>query len=135
MSQLLQIATRFGEAMPILSGVDAPDYFDQGIPYISDEGGAKVAVEIGGTIDHYHQGLPYTATGRLVVATDKPVVRYGSGASPFEALEELAMGSGAVDHYSAGIPYTVDGAISVIGALADWIDTEEWDDGEDWQGP
>ena len=111
MSQLLQVATRGGQILA-LSGVTAPDYFDQGIPYISDEGVTKVAVEIAGIIDHYHQGLPYTAVGRLAVTNDKPVDYFGSGSAPFDVSNLLDFGSGPVEHHSAGIPYTVQGQIS-----------------------
>ena len=111
MSQLLQIATRGGQLIA-LSGATAPSFIDQGIPYVDDEGVIKVAVEIAGVIDHHHQGLPFTAAGRLAVTNDKPVVYYGSGGAPFDATGLLVFGSGPIDHFSAGIAYTVQGQIS-----------------------
>lgn len=113
MSQLLQVATRSG-SMPILDGVGSPDYFDQGIPYDLDEGVVRLAVTIAGVIDHYHQGLPFTAVGRLAISTDKPVGRIAPGGAPFEDIAEvIVFGSGAVHHFSAGIPYTVEDQLSV----------------------
>lgn len=115
MSQLLQIATRRNaEAIDVADGFGVPLYFDQGIPYDEIEGGQLgVATQLAGVIDHYHQGLPFTAQGRLAVTNDKPVEYYGSGAAPFDAGGLLVLGSTVIDHYSAGIPYTADGQIAV----------------------
>ncbi len=107
MSQLLQVATRAGGVFTVLSGNTPPDFFDQGIPYVNDEGVIKLAVEVAGPIHHYHQGLPFTAEGRLAATTDKPVVYFSSGA-PFDDEGFLCFGSLAFDHTSAGIPYTAD---------------------------
>ncbi len=113
MSQLLQVATR-GGTISILDGAGAPDFYDQGIPYDFDEGINKVAVTIAGIIDHYYQGIPFTAVGRLAASSDKPVGFFGSGAAPFEDVTEfLIFGSGATANFSAGIPYTADGQIGV----------------------
>ena len=113
MSQLLQIATRSG-GFVLLDGVTAPDYFDQGIPFVDDEGVTKLAGQIGGVIDHYHQGLPFTAVGRLAITNDKAVGRIAPGGAPFEAVSELLVfGSSGVDHYSHGIPYTATNQLAV----------------------
>ncbi len=117
MSQLLQVATRGGGSIPFSEGVVAPTYFDQGIPFTESEGVVGVSVTLAGVIDHYHQGLPFTAVGRLAVTNDKPVDHYGSGAAPFDVSGLLVLGSGAVDHFSAGIPYTVDGQIAAVAAV------------------
>ena len=120
MSQLLQVATRLPGAVepgiPILSGITAPDYFDQGIPYVNDEGLNKVAVDVAAPSIAYHwQGLPFTTVGRLAIATDKIVARIAPGGAPFEAITELIVfGSGAIDHYSHGIPYTATTQLKAI---------------------
>jgi len=116
MSQLLQVATRGGGAIPLVAIPSAPVYVDQGIPFQDDEGTVAVAVTVAGVIAYYHQGLPFTSDGRLAATNDKPVVRYGSGGAPFDLEGLLVFGSGPVDHYSAGIPYTVDGQIAAVGA-------------------
>ncbi len=103
MSQLLQIATRKGGAVPIADGIIAPLFVDQGIPYAA---AGQLAVDDGGIIDHYHQGLPFTAIGRLAVAQEG-VVDHITSSAPFTVAGLLAVGVGVIDHYSAGIPYTV----------------------------
>jgi len=115
MSQLLQVATRGGGSIVAIGGADPPSFVDQGIPFDILEGGViAMSTVLAGVISHHHQGLPFTAEGRLAVTNDKPVDYYGSGAAPFDSIGLLALGSGPVDHYSAGIPYTVDGQIAVI---------------------
>ncbi len=117
MSQLLQIATRGGQIIA-LSGLGPPDFVDQGIPFVDDEGVIKLALDIGGAIAYHHQGLPFTGAGRLASTNDKPVEYYGSGGAPFDSTGLLVFGSGAIDHHSAGIPYTVDGQISTSAESA-----------------
>jgi hypothetical protein len=63
-------------------------------------------VDDAGVIDHYWQGLPFTAIGRLAVAIGGAVNRIAPGGAPFTTAGLLVFGAGAVDHYSAGIPYT-----------------------------
>ncbi len=114
MSQLLQVASRRG-GFEILDGVAPPTFFDQGIPYFDDEGVQRLAVQIAGVIHHYHQGLPFTADGRLAAASDKPVDRIAPGGAPFEAVTNfLVFGSGGIDHYAAGIPYTAANQLAVF---------------------
>lgn len=110
MSQLLQVATRGGGEVATADAVDAPDYFDQGIPF---DAGGDVAIADAGVIDHHWQGLPFTAVGRLAVAIGGVVDRVESSA-PFTAAGLLVFGIGAVDHFSYGIPYTITGQIKTI---------------------
>jgi len=104
--------------VPTIDGFAAPNYMHNGIPYeIAAEGGAVgVAIQVGGTIDHYHQGLPFTAAGRIAAGAEKPLEYFGSGAAPFEVVSLLSFGSGAIDHVSAGVPYTVDEQIKEVPA-------------------
>jgi hypothetical protein len=115
MSQLLASTIR-GQKLGALSYVDgtsAPTYFSNGLPYEND---GSVAVAVDGVIDHYHQGLPFTAYGRLVVTLSGPPTRFGGGAAPFSASGQLVLGSD-VTHYSGGIPFTATSAInSITGA-------------------
>lgn len=111
MSQLLQVATRAGGAIPQTDGVAVPDHFDQGIPYAAD---GSLAVENLGAIDHYHQSLPFTAIGRLATALNGTVQTIQPGGIPINAAGFICLGNGAVDHYSAGIPYTATNQIAVI---------------------
>ncbi len=104
MSQLLQIATRKGGAVAAFNALTAPAFFDQGIPFDS---AGQIAVDNVGGIDHFWQGLPFTAVGRLVSAIDVAVDRIAPGGAPFTAAGRLVFGNGAVDHYSHGIPYTI----------------------------
>jgi len=97
-------------SIQVLDGVLAPEYFYQGLPW---EAGV-LAVDLVGAIDHYHEGIPFTAVGRLAVSEDAPV-RFGAGAAPFDANGRLAMSNDAVDHYSSGIPYTATGGIAAEG--------------------
>jgi len=108
MSALLQVATRNG-VLPAVDGVAAPLYVAGGIPYDA----TGVAVDLTGVIDHYHQGLPFTANGRLCVVQTAPAY-YGSGAAPF-LNERLTMDTTGIDHYSSSIPYTIAGGIAVEG--------------------
>jgi hypothetical protein len=118
MSQLLQIATRGGGPIPVVDGAIAPDHFDQGIPYDRVEGANKVAVDVGGVITHHHQGLPFTAAGRIALDNGKPISYWGSGAAPFSSLFLLSGGVGAITHYSAGIPYTAAAQIAAIEIIS-----------------
>lgn len=108
MSQLLQVATRKGGAIPIADGTIAPVFVDQGIPYAA---AGQLAVDDAGVIDHHWQGLPFTAIGRLAVDIEGVVTRIAPGGAPFTATGLMAFGVGAVDHYSAGIPYTAENRI------------------------
>jgi hypothetical protein len=108
MSQLLQVATRSG-AVATLDGGGAPSRVDQGIPY----DGLSVAADLSGVVDHHHQGLPFTAVGRLAV-TSSPPLYYGSGAAPM-SNGRLCMVDSSIDHYSAGIPYTSAGLVATTG--------------------
>ncbi len=116
MSQLLQGATRGGESIVAFHATDPPEYFWNGLPYDRVEGTPALAIELGPVagIDHYHQGLPFTAVGRLAIDSGKPVAYYGSGAAPFSDLSLIDLAVGAVDHYSAGIPYTVGGQVEAV---------------------
>jgi hypothetical protein len=96
-------------SIPTLDGVSAPQYVDQGIPY--DNG--NVAVDLSSAINHHHQGLPFTAAGRLAVTQDAPDY-YGSGAAPFNA-GRLCMLDANIDHYASGIPYVAASNIATIG--------------------
>ena len=105
MSQLLQVATRTG-LLPAVVGTLAPLYFDQGIPY--DAGG--IAVDTSSAVDHWHQGLPFTATGRIRASVSNPD-SFGSGAAPF-AGQYLSVQLAATDHTTVGIPFTAASAIA-----------------------
>lgn len=111
MSQLLQVATRAGGAIPHTDGVSTPSYIDQGIPYAVD---GSLAVDNLGVIDHYHQALPFTAEGRLSAAIGGVVDSIQPGGIPLDASGFICLGIGAVDHYSAGIPYTATNQIAVV---------------------
>ena len=111
MSQLLQVATRTG-VIPAVDGTAAPLYVDQGIPY---DAGGLLALHVDGTVDHYHQGLPFTAAGRLVGTATAPT-HFGSGAAPMASILGSSMLSGragGANHYSVGIPYSVSSGIAV----------------------
>lgn len=103
MSQLFQVATRGNGTVPVVDGVAAPDYVDQGIPF---DAGGRIAVDFVGAIHHYHQGLPFTAAGRLVGIVNAVVTRLASGGAPFDAVNKVVFGSSLSSHVGQGIPYT-----------------------------
>ena len=75
MSALLQFRTPAGA----FDDVIAPDYVHNGIPYVST---GEIAVDSAGAITHYHQGLGFTAAGRIA-STIAPPEYYGSGSAGF----------------------------------------------------
>lgn len=72
-----------------------------------------LSVDLVGAIDHYHQGLPFTAAN-AIAASVAAVASYGSGGMPLDAAGRLATEKVAVDYFSAGIPYTAAGALSTV---------------------
>jgi len=79
------------------------------------EADGSLAVDTVSAIDHYHQGLPFTAVGRLAVAFAPPTY-FGGGAAPFTAAGRLSLIDGGVYVASlAAVRYTVDGEV-LIGA-------------------
>jgi hypothetical protein len=87
----------------VVDSSSLPTGFTGGIPVDNSQGPA-VAVDVGGTIDHYHQGLPFTAAGRIVVVLDATVAYYGSGAAPFDANGRLIVTAGPDTAYIA-VPF------------------------------
>ncbi len=94
--------------IPVVSGAADPTHYHNGLPYE----GAGLAISPD-PIDHYHQGLPFTANGRLSNAVAQVTTRFGSGAAPFDAADQLSMNLGATDYTSFGVPYTADNQIHV----------------------
>jgi hypothetical protein len=113
MSALLQSAPKDPNTGQILSvaGTDAPEYFTNGLPY--DAG--LVAIDTAGVVDHYHQGLPFTEVGRLVVTQNAPLY-FSTGAAPF-ADSKLCATEDEVTHWVNGVPYTAVSAVSMFGAI------------------
>ena len=81
-----------------------------GFPY-TDKGGIAIS---SGPADHYHQGIPFDANGRMCMIAGS-VNYWGGGAAPFNTGPEIAFGS-VLDHYSSGVPYTPGGAL-IAGAV------------------
>jgi len=106
-SQLLQ-----GLKSPIyyLNGIDPPNYFHNGLPFDSAGG---LAVDQINNIDHYHQGLPVTVQGRLVVISSVIPTRISPGGAPFNAADRLCfIDNVTIDHVSAGVGYSADNQLS-----------------------
>jgi hypothetical protein len=68
----------------------SPDLYVNGIAYRES---LRVAVHIGGTVDHFSQSIPFTSTGRVVCDT-----------------------AGAITHHVAGIPRTATGALALAAS-------------------
>jgi hypothetical protein len=98
-----------GGALDVTVGTLAPDHYSSGLPFDAD---GSVSIDTATAIDHYHQGLPFTAVGRIAASVGQAVVRFGSGAAPFDATGRLATAALAVDHYSSGVPYTTASSIA-----------------------
>jgi hypothetical protein len=114
MSALLQVAARFpGVALPVLVGTAAPTKIMGGIPYDS----GVLAIDTTNAIARHHQGLPFTANGRLA-ASDLDPVDFNSGAEPLDTNGRLAMSNDSITSWSSGIPY-----VSTGGIAADGLDT------------
>jgi hypothetical protein len=109
MSALLNASPKVGGAVSFLDGTLAPDHVSSGIPY---EIGGLLAVEVDGAISHYHQGLGYTATGRLAATLTGPPTRIGNGAAPFNTTGHLVLAIGSSAHYANGIPYTPNSSVN-----------------------
>lgn len=105
MSQLLQ-----GKTVPIpVSGGEPPDFFWNGIPMNADH---TLAVDEEGPISLHHQGLPFTAQGRLAVSSLNPPVRFNSGAMPLDSGGRLSIASfGIVVAVLAANGYTATGSL------------------------
>ena len=91
MSQLLQ-QNRY-QSYVAADGVTPPAFVKNGIPYAAS---GAFAVTTTSAIDHYHQGLPFSAEGRLCIETISPPVRVGNGATPFTASGKVAVAVNAV---------------------------------------
>ena len=102
MSQLLQVAAR---RQPSITGIDAttaPFYVSEGVPY--DVGG--VAIDSVSPITNYHQGIPFTANGRIAADINAPTY-FGSGGAPFTPTGRLSIQTTATDHVLAGVPFSI----------------------------
>lgn len=109
MSQLLQGKTLL---VPI-SGGEPPALFWNGIPMNPD---FTMAIDDEGAITHHHQGLPFTAAGRLATDSVGAVARYNNGAMPLTAAGRLARFSGPSVAQLAANGYAVSGKI-ILGKL------------------
>ena len=107
MSALLQ---GHGSPIDILDGVAGPTLFHNGIPHEAD---GAISIDIGGAIAFYHQGLPFTAVGRLACSNLSTTARFGSGAAPFVAGGQLSIANGeATALINEGVPYDASNRIA-----------------------
>ena len=81
--------------------------FSQGLPYIGD----AVAVDLSAAVTHHHQGLPFTADGKLAAVVAAPDY-FGSGAAPFTSAGRLAVSSNAASKYLAGVTFDASGSVA-----------------------
>lgn len=110
MSALLQ--TFADGTVAYRNGTGVPTGFTNGLPV--DTG--ALAVDGATAIDHHHQGLPYTANGRLAVSIGGSVSFYNHGAAPIDAGGRLVIDTGAAAAFTSGVPYT--GTGEVAGSVA-----------------
>ena len=91
------------------NGTTVPDRVANGIPYAAD---GAVAIDFSGVPDHFHQGLGFTAAGRLAAKTGAPNY-YGAGAAPILDGGTLAIQEGVTTHLSSGIGYTATSQVNI----------------------
>jgi hypothetical protein len=91
-------------AVAMVDGTSLPTGFTGGIPVDNSEGAPAVAADTSGAITHYHQGLPFTAEGRIAIVQDGPIAYWGSGAAPFSSAGRLIVTGTPYNSYIA-VPY------------------------------
>ena len=112
MSALLQLVPRrVGGAIDQTVGTLAPDHFANGLPYEAD---STLAIDTVTAIDHYHQGLGFTAVGRLAATLTGPPARFNSGAAPMDAGGRLVFALGSNAHYAHGVGYTPNSSVNSV---------------------
>ena len=96
--------------LDITDGAAAPNHFSNGLGFEAD---GTLSIQFDGVVDHWHQGIPFTAVGRVVLSQNPPNF-FSSGATPVVSNQSIAStNAGAVDHYVHGVGYTVDGREAV----------------------
>ena len=90
-------------AIPVVDGTAAPEGFTDGLPM----DGAYLAIDTASAIANHHQGLPFTAAGRLAASLDAAITQemFHGGAAPIDAAGRLAFGTTPA-FYTHGVPYT-----------------------------
>lgn len=87
------------------------DHWHNGIPY---NAAGRVVMVNGGLVTHMQNGLPFDDSGAIPYTTDPPT-RFSCGL-PFGILatRHLCVAiNGVTDHYSSGTPFTSDGRVVV----------------------
>lgn len=111
MSQLLQVPAR--EGLNALNGSSAPALFHAGLPYVDAD---TLAVDLAGAIVYHHQGLPFTAEGRLA-ATQDPPTDYGPGAAPLAAGRLCMLDAPVAEFIPGGVGVTAGGQVAASGVV------------------
>ena len=106
MSALLNFLARDG--LGAFDDTIAPSQFVNGLGV---EGEQRLAVEDGAAIDHYHQGLPFSSTGRVCVSLGATVAKVGNGGAPFDANGMLCLSTDPVTNHANGVAYDQQGRI------------------------
>lgn len=95
-----------GLASPIKArgGAAKPAYVHNGLPF--DPDGALAIEDM--PVDHFSQGLPMTANGRIAASTNGDVLHIANAATPFTATGVLAIAglASAITHYANGVAFT-----------------------------
>ena len=94
-------------------GVSAPDYFDQGLPYMA---GGFLAFEDNGITTHWHHGLPFTAVSRIN-GSGAPPQYFQSGAAPMSASKSV-LEAGPATHHAHGVGYGFQSGVAAIAAVS-----------------
>lgn len=109
MSQLLQVPARNG--LNVFVGATPPPLFHGGLPY---ENATDIAVDLTGPVAYHHQGLPFTAEGRLAVTEDPPTEQ-GPGAMPLASGRLCMQNAVPAEYIPGGVGVTVGGQIAAAG--------------------
>jgi hypothetical protein len=109
MSALLQTCLQEGGAILVAGGTSGIpiDHYHNGLPFSAD---GLLCTE-GATPAYYHQGLPFSAGGRLCTSGGN-ATRFSTGSAGFGTNENMAVGgaaSGAIVAYTHGVGYVTAG--------------------------
>lgn len=127
------IGVRGDGTVTVVDGTAAPARFHNGLPFddIAIDAKSGLAVDLTGTPDHYHQGLGFTAAGRIAAKTGTPAY-FGSGAAPFQPFGILSFESAPQTAAVGGTPFTATSQVaSKVVAAATGAFSDGFDEGYD----
>jgi hypothetical protein len=107
MSAILQTVPKTATGRILFDAAGAIDHYHNGLPFTA----AGALCTNNAPPDYYHQGLPFSAAGRLCTGGGAPT-RFSTGSAGFGNGEQNSAsgdGGGAITHYTHGVPFTATG--------------------------